>query len=105
MKNGRHDGFTLVEMLIVVVVLGILAGVVIVASGYMTRNVHDTSCDAQRRELESVIQGYTAANQVDSGTVGLAELRAGTQPLLKADPADFTVAGGVVTATGACTGH
>lgn len=50
----RPDGgFTLVELLIVIVILGILAGVVVVAVSGITDRGQDEACNVDKRAIES----------------------------------------------------
>jgi prepilin-type N-terminal cleavage/methylation domain-containing protein len=60
------DGFTLVEMLIVVIVLGILATVTVLAVRGITEKGADSTCVTDRRMLETAVDAYTA---VHSGAV------------------------------------
>ena len=53
-------GFTLVELLIVIVILGILAGIVVFAVGNMTTNAKATGCAAEKTHDHArarVVQG------------------------------------------------
>jgi general secretion pathway protein G len=58
--GSREEGFTLAELLVVVVILGILAAVVVFAVGNSTDNAKSSACDAERSTLETAIEAYRA---------------------------------------------
>ena len=58
--QSREQGFTLAELLVVVVFLGILAAVVVFAVGNSTDNAKASACDAERSTLETAIEAYRA---------------------------------------------
>jgi len=53
-------GFTLVELLIVIVLLGILSGIVVFAVGNMTTNAKTTGCSAEKRTIDEALESYKA---------------------------------------------
>jgi len=53
-------GFSLVELLIVIVILGILAGIVVFAVGNMTSNAKATGCDAEKTTIRTALETYKA---------------------------------------------
>lgn len=59
-RDGEVDGFTLVELLIVVVVLGILATVVVMSVQGITNRGEDASCDADIHSLSNAAEAYFA---------------------------------------------
>ncbi len=60
----RAYGFTIVELLIVIVVIGILAGISIVAYSGISNNANDTAVKADLRAIAAKVQEY----QILSGT-------------------------------------
>jgi prepilin-type N-terminal cleavage/methylation domain-containing protein len=53
-RSRRADGgFTLVELLIVIVILGILAGIVVVAVSGITNRGQSEACSTDRKALET----------------------------------------------------
>jgi prepilin-type N-terminal cleavage/methylation domain-containing protein len=93
-QNVIEQGFTLVELLIVIVILGILAGIVVFAVGNLTSNAKTNACATEKSTIVTADEAYkatTGAYAVDMATL----VAAGN---LKTTPADYTVSNaGVVT--------
>jgi prepilin-type N-terminal cleavage/methylation domain-containing protein len=53
-------GFTLVELLIVIVILGILAGIVVFAVGNLTTNAKATGCKGEKTTIQDALESYKA---------------------------------------------
>jgi prepilin-type N-terminal cleavage/methylation domain-containing protein len=70
MENNQDKGFTLVELLIVIVILGILATVTVFAVRGITDKGQENACDVEARTLDTAIEAYYAANQTDPTVVG-----------------------------------
>ena len=98
-------GFTLVEVLIVIVLLGVLVGIVVFAVGNLTTNAKTTGCSAEKATLSDALETYksnvgvypTAAAAGGGGHHAL-DLLVGTAAsvpsfgtVLKAVPADYTI--------------
>ena len=64
MNNKQDKGFTLVELLIVIVILGILATVTVFAVRGITQRSQDNACDVEQRALATAVEAF----YVDSGT-------------------------------------
>jgi prepilin-type N-terminal cleavage/methylation domain-containing protein len=58
--NSIEQGFSLVELLIVIVILGILAGIVVFAVGNMTSNAKTTGCNAEKTTISDALESYKA---------------------------------------------
>lgn len=58
----RDKGFTLVELLIVIVILGILATVTVFAVQGITDRGEESACDADRSTVESAAEAFFAQN-------------------------------------------
>jgi general secretion pathway protein G len=59
-------GITLVEILITIVILGILAAVVVFATGGVTSNASDVGCDTDERQLLTAYGIYVTQTGNDS---------------------------------------
>jgi general secretion pathway protein G len=63
-QNARQnqDGFTLVELLIVIVILGILAGIVVFAVNGITDRGIDSACKTDIQTVQAASEAYYAQN-------------------------------------------
>jgi len=53
-------GYTVLELIVVVLLIGLLTSVVIAAVGGMRADAADSSCDADRRSLAVAVEAYHA---------------------------------------------
>ncbi|MBC7868582.1 prepilin-type N-terminal cleavage/methylation domain-containing protein, partial [Candidatus Saccharibacteria bacterium] len=61
MKNiKRNDGFTIVELLIVIVVIGILAAITIVSYSGITARANTTKAQTNAASAQKVAEAYNA---------------------------------------------
>lgn len=70
-KGGDEQGFTLVELLIVIVVLGILAGIVIFALGSTSAQAAVAACNADATSVETAVTAYNVENPSGTATAAL----------------------------------
>ena len=61
-RRKHEEGFTLIELMIVMVVLGILAGIVLFAVGTFESDAETARDDANDRQCDTAIAAYKAAN-------------------------------------------
>lgn len=59
-KNLLEKGFTLVELLVVIVILGILAAVVVFAVGGSTTEAKSNACKSDAAAVATAIEAYRA---------------------------------------------
>jgi prepilin-type N-terminal cleavage/methylation domain-containing protein len=65
--TGDDEGFSLIELLIAIIVLGILAAVVVLAVGGLRANAEDSACPADFRNLITATESYFV--QFDTTTI------------------------------------
>ena len=103
-QRSGEAGFTLVELLIVIVILGVLSTVVVFAVGGITDKGRKAACQADSKTVEVAEEAYFAKNGAYTDIAGLV-----TAKLLRAAPSasSYTItanaATGVVTAAPACS--
>jgi prepilin-type N-terminal cleavage/methylation domain-containing protein len=110
MENNQDKGFTLVELLIVIVILGILATVTVFAVRGITDKGQENACAVEARTLDTAIEAFYAQNQSDPTQVvtnlseaGVANTTLGLSPDYLKDAPDttkFTFVPGVAGASG-----
>jgi prepilin-type N-terminal cleavage/methylation domain-containing protein len=61
-REANEGGFTLIEMLIVIVILGILATIVLFATGQFTSDSKSAACAANAKIMNTAEAAYSAAN-------------------------------------------
>ena len=89
-QNIIERGFTLVELLIVIVILGILAGIVVFAVGNLTSSAQSNSCSQEKSTIITADEAYKAQTGSYTDTTGLI-----ASGLLKTTPSSY-----YITATG-----
>jgi general secretion pathway protein G len=92
MENKQDKGFTLVELLIVIVILGILATVTVFAVRGITDRGQDNACAVDARTLSTSIEAFYAQEQRNPTQLSELTVGVGTnpEPILKDVPQNFT---------------
>ncbi len=62
--RGRKSGFTLIEILIVITIIVVLAGIVFTASRKMLSSARSATCAGNLREVSVAVAGYSADNHM-----------------------------------------
>lgn len=75
-KKRNNQGFTLVELLIVVVVIAILAAITIVAYNNVSANAHVASLKADLSQAATALANYRTDNSTWPGSATIGELKA-----------------------------
>ena len=116
-QRTGEGGFTLVELLIVIVILGILAAIVVLAIGGLAGKSKTAACNAESKTIQTAEDAYYASSadaQGNNATYGtLAQLYVGAgnaANLLKTDPTGHwatsavSSSGYTLTGSGNCAG-
>jgi general secretion pathway protein G len=102
--RAGEGGFTRIELLIVIVILGILAAIVVFAVGGVTKQGNNAACNSDYKSVETAEEAYFAQNgsyTTLSGLVGATLLR--ETPSSAKYTITVSASTGVVTATPACS--
>ena len=103
MKQLKKDkGFTIVELLIVIVVIAILAAITIVAYGGITARANASTAKANAESIVKVVEAY-AADSANSGAYPTLLQLTGYNGITHV-PSALTVNSAVLTAASAGTG-
>lgn len=99
----NQSGFTLTELLIVIVILGVLTGIVVFAVGAFQDRGEAAACKTDKKNVEIAVEAYyakTGGYPADVATLVTANY---LREAPNSTKYTITTAGGTVTASGACT--
>jgi type II secretion system protein G len=94
-KSVLQKGFTLVELLVVIVILGILAAVVVFAVSGSTDTAKTNACAAEKSAVETAVEAYQAST--GSYPTNATNLTDTSTKFLRSEPKYYTVSGSSVT--------
>lgn len=112
MKKAAQKGFTIVELLVVIVVIGILAAITMVSYSGVTTKAKSTAAQSNAASVRSVIETYYADNGTNAGngtwptTAASVNTYSATSTALAKLPGGITLSGGteaLTTANGTTT--
>ena len=63
-RARQEDGFTLIEVLVVISILGILAGIVVFSVAGLSNRGQADACKTDKATLQTAVQAYFAQNSV-----------------------------------------
>lgn len=87
----KEEGFTLVELMVVVLIIGILVAVAVPVFNAASDNARKKSCFANQRTIDGALQQYLADNEdlvntdISAGTIDALTVPAGSPTTLVPD--------------------
>lgn len=103
-RQARRDdsGFTLIELVIVILILGVLAGIVVFSVRGITDHGEVSACETEVRTVETAVEAYYA--KTNEYPNAMTDLTTGDDQFLRSDPEYVALApanDGTVTLTAA----
>jgi prepilin-type N-terminal cleavage/methylation domain-containing protein len=82
----RNEGFTLVELMVVVLIIGILVAIAVPIFNAAKANAQNKSCMANQRTIDGAIQTYFADNEDLTAVADIGDLTPDYIKVLPTDP-------------------
>ncbi len=89
--SAGAGGFTLIEALVVVVILGLLAAVMVFVVGGTTDKAKTSSCAAERKLVETAVELYKATSDTKQYPTTIDDLLTPPTKYLRTRPENYTV--------------
>jgi len=84
-------GFTLIEALVVVVILGLLAAVMVFVVGGTTDKAKTNSCAAEETLLQTAVELYKASSETEQYPTKIEDLLTEPTKFLRSKPTNYTI--------------
>ena len=92
-RAQQEDGFTLIEVLVVISILGVLAGIVVFSVSGINDRGQANACKTEKATVNTAIQAYIAKNGTTTAPT-IALLTSSPDQFLAESPTWYDISGG-----------